>query len=220
MYNPNQYDAVMDKLDNVKPVGTLRDPYIPDGTHEFVILSIEPFRNQEQQLCVRARFAAEKSSVLQPGAVVAQLWNLDKSAPKPGMTTDRDRFVDFICKLQGVALGQHQAACRAVLKPRAEGGNLEAQPARGSRIAGTGVPRVTKTGPNAGKSYTIVDWRTLAQDGAMIAAMRAQLDANPTYQLKQDVVPAQAPIATTTAPAPAVATAAPAGGWLSMVPGK
>lgn len=203
MYDPNQYNQAMDKFNNTRPVGPARDPYIPDGNHELIVLSIEPFRNAEQNDCIRARFVVEKSNVIPPGAIVSQAWNLDKAAPKPGMTTDRDRFVDFICKLQGINHGEHHAACRAVARSRAEGGNCEAQPARGARIAATGVPKITKTGANAGKPYTVVDWRTTQQDGQRIAQTRAQLDANPTYALQAQQPQAPAPQQGYAQPAPA-----------------
>ncbi len=201
-YNQNQYDEVMSKLDAAKPVAALRDPYIPEGTHEsLVITQIESFRNQANEPCVRASFIVEKSQVVAAGTALGAFWNLAKPSPKPGMTTDADRFVDFVCTLQGTR-ENYQASCRALLKTRAEGGNMESQPARGARVGAKGVSRITKTGVNAGKSYTIVEWQNIPQQD--IANTRAHLDA--TMPLK---VAAAAPVAQFAAPAPAAPAVAP-----------
>lgn len=186
--NPGDYDEVMARLNQTKPVVD-RDPFIGPGQHSLIVLAIDTFNDQKWGQTVRATFYVEKSTYHPPGSQVVKLWNLFKPSKFPTQPNDADQFADFICKLTGVPEGQHATHCRAVLKSRAQGGNAESQPARGARITATGV-EVGK--PNErGSRYVRVSWQSVQQSDEQLAATRAKLDAERPYQMQQPVQQAQ-----------------------------
>lgn len=241
-YNPNQYDDVMARLTSTKPV-TDRDPFVAAGEHDLVVVAIETFNDQKWGKSVRGIFEVEASTSHPIGARVVRTWNLFKPSAFPTQPTDADQFAQFVCILQGLPEGSHAPACQALLKSRAEGGNSEAQPARGARVHASGQQPKAGNNPQTGKpySYVKVTWRSIPQDGAMIAAARAALDAkspyiaSPQYAAPQGPPPgvpmqyAQAPQAPApmqyapapvqyAQPAPQPIAAPPAGGFLAMMP--
>jgi hypothetical protein len=194
----DQYQDVMDRLNGTKPV-TDRDPFIGAGRSKLIVLSVEPFNDKKlvdgvwigHGPSVKAVFEVEESPVHPVGSRVVKIWNLFKPAKFSSMATDADQFAQFVCILQGIPEGQHSAGCRAMLKTRAEGGLLEAQPARGSRIIAMG----TESGkPNAktGKLYVKVAWQHVPQDGSVLALTRTALDQrNPYIPSTQQLAPVQ-----------------------------
>lgn len=245
---PAQFDDVLARLDQTKPV-VERDPFIGSGQHDsLIVMAIEMYNDQKWGKSVRASFEVEKSTLHPAGSRVVKIWNLFKPSKFPSQATDADQFAQFVCVLQGLPEGQHAAACRTILKSRAEGGNAEAQPARGARIRASGfeVGKVNERG----QRYVRVQWATFAgQDGNMVAQTRAQLDAKSPYQepapqnyaqpdpRAQQYQAAGSPTAVAPqnpqaqqfvqqyqqapqgyAPAPTQPTAPPAGGFLAMLP--
>jgi hypothetical protein len=233
MQNNNDYDALMARLNATKPV-TDRDPFMTAGEHDLIVWAIETYNDAKWGQSVRVICEVEKSITHPIGARVVKTYNLFKPSEFPTQATDADEFAKFVCVLQGIPEGQHGPACRALLKSRAEGGNMEGQPARGARIHASGRPPKAGINPKTNKpySYVKVTWTTIPQDGNMIQATRAQLDARGPYQASPQYVPQPAPqvqnpqaqqfvqqyaqpAAPAATPAPAVA---PAGGFLSMLP--
>lgn len=214
------YGDIMDRLNDTRPTKDSNyNPFIVDGNHDLVIVSIEPYQNQEQNFCVRATFVAEASDnpQVQPGKLFDAVWNLDKPSPFPGGERDKDRFATFLNKLQGVETTptSHHQLARACLKPRAEGGQLEVQPCRGARIKAHG--RVKMPGPKSkpdAKPYTMVSYTHVPQTAEAIAAMRGALDERMPYTPRpQQAQPAPAPAA-----APAASTTTNA--WTGFFPPK
>lgn len=207
-------DVISGRLNQVKPVADLRTPFIGDGTHVLIVESIETYYdkklveaalgNQIAGLSVRATFSVERSTCHPVGSKVCKTWNLFRPSKFPSQPTDADRWVDFVCKLQGIAVGQHQASMQAMLKTRAEGGQLEAQIARGVRINATGVkankPTVRRLSDGTTQEtwFVNVQWDTFTtQDNNLVTQTRAQLDQTSPYTYRQEQVQAVAP-----APAP------------------
>lgn len=238
------YDAVMNRLGTTKPVDQ-RDPFIAAGEHDLIVWAVETYRDTKWGDSVRVIFEVEKSTAHAPGSKVVRTFNLFKPSSFPTQATDADQLAKFVCVLQGIPEGSHAASCVALLKNRAQGGNAESQPARGARIHVSGQPPKGGINPQTNKpySYVKVAWATMAQDGALIAATRAALDARSPYvptpafvqqqgygqpqqmQYQQPVQPAQQvvqqpqyvqPVQPAAAPQPV--TGAPAGGFLSMLP--
>ncbi len=206
----NQYDEVMARLNSTKPVID-RDPFIGEGQHDsLIVTAIETYNDQKWGKSVKVSFKAEKSNCHAPGAGVVKIWNLFKPSKFPTQSTDADQFANFVTILQGIPEGSHGASCQALLKPRAEGGNAEAQLARGARIRAFGTA-VGQPNATTGKRYVKVQWSNIPQDGNMIGQARAQLDAEQPYTPRTEQAPAQ----------PVYPQAQPAsGGFLSMIPTK
>ena len=231
-----QYDELLARLDQTKPVID-RDPFIGEGQHDsLIVAAIETYNNQKWGTSVRATFEVEKSTLHPAGSCVVKIWNIHKPSKFPTQANDADQFAQFVCILQGVPEGQHGPACRAILKTRADGGNSEAQPARGARIAafGQAVGKVNEKG----QRYVRVSWRSIPQDGTAVAQARAMLDARRPYQAPTFAQPdpraqqyQQAGFPAQAAPQqfvqgyapmpvqPAPVQVAPPGGFLAMLPG-
>jgi len=191
------YGDILDRLNETRPVQRSNyNGFIPQGHHDLVVCSIEPYQNQEQHFCVRATFLVEGSDnpQVQQGSQLDAIWDTDKPAAFPGGTRDKDRFAAFLNALQGVEPSptSHQNLARACLKPRAEGGQLEVQPCRGARIRAVGRTVPIKNGKNAGKPFSVVDYDHVPQDQAAVAAMRQMLDQRLPYTPRPQQQP-QAP---------------------------
>lgn len=226
------YGDIMDRLNETRPVQRSNyNGFIPAGHHDLVIVSIEPYQNQEQHFCVRASFLVEGSDNPQvaQGSLLDAIWDTDKPAAFPGGTRDKDRFAAFLNALQGVEPSptSHQALARACLKPRAEGGQLEVQPCRGARIKAVGRTVPIKNGKNAGKPFSVVDYDHVPQRPEDVAALRGMLDQRMPYapRPQQAAAPAlaaqpqgwgaAAPApAAQPAPQPAAAPALSASAWV------
>lgn len=230
----NINDDVYSRLDNTKPVSQ-RDPFIPEGSHQFVVIALEPYQDQKHGSSVRATLEALSSDnpQVRPGSRYVKLWNLLKPSKFPSQANDGDRFADFVQKIKGAPAGHPIGQdCRALLRDR-----VNEQLTRGMVIAAYG--RNASKDPT--KPYVDVAWMTVAQDAAAIAAQRARLDANPATQVRPQMpaqpqyaqppqqmqygpppgVPMQpqygAPQVGGYAPAPAPA-APPTGGFLAQLP--
>ena len=189
-------DVISNRLGTVKTVTEGRIPFIGEGPHVLIVESIETYTDKKlveaavgnviAGLSVRAIFVVESSQTHTAGSKVCKTWNLFKPSKFPDQPTDADRWVDFVCKLQGIAIGQHQPSMQAMLKTRAEGGQQEAQIARGVRINANGFKQgKPKTNPqtNITTQYIGVSWETYTQqDAAKVAATRAQLDQTSPYK--------------------------------------
>jgi hypothetical protein len=198
------YGDILDRLNETRPVQRSNyNGFIPAGHHDLVIVSIEPYQNQEQHFCVRATFLVEGSdnSQVQQGALLDAIWDTDKPPAFVGGTRDKDRFAAFLNALQGVEPSptSHRALAQACLKPRAEGGQLEVQPCRGARIKAVGRTHTIKNGKNAGKPFSVVDYDHVPQKPEDVAGMRAMLDQRMPYTPRPQQQQAEAPAA---APAP------------------
>lgn len=216
------YGDIMDRLNDTRPTRDANyNPFIPDGNHDFVLICIEPYQNQEQNFCVRTTVLAEASDnpQVQPGMLFDAIYNLDKPAPFPGGERDKDRFAAFLNALQGIESSptSHHQLARAALKPRAEGGQLEVQPCRGARIKAHGHTKQPgpKSKPGA-KPFTMVSYRHVPQTPEGVAAMRGMLDQRMPYTPRPQQQPQYAPVA----PPPAapvqtapVQPAAPVNSW-------
>lgn len=240
----SEYQDVMDRLNGTKPV-VERDPFIGPGRHKLIVISVEPFNDRQLKDGVwvghgpsaHIVFEVEESTFHSPGSRVVKRWHFFKPAKFPNKPTDADEFANFVCKLQGIAEGQHSAGARAMLKSRAEGGMLEAQPARGARIEAIGR-EVGKPNAVTGRKFVVVAWNNIPQTGEMISQTRAQLDQRspfqqlrtteaqpaPAQQYQQPVQPPQqyAPpqgygYAPQAPVQPAAQPGVPAGGFLGMI---
>jgi hypothetical protein len=205
------YGDIMDRLNDTRPVQRSNyNGFIPSGNHDLVVLSIEPYENQEKHFCVRSTFLVEQSDAAQPGTLFDAIWDMDKPPAFPGGTRDKDRFAAFLNALQGIEPGPttHHAAARACLKPLAEGGQLEVQPCRGVRIKAIGRQVPIKNGKNAGKPFSVVDYDHVPQKPEDVAKMRAALDQRMPYTPRPQQPAQQAPAPQQTsgwgAPAPQV----------------
>lgn len=184
----SEYQDVMDRLNGTKPV-VQRDPFIGPGRHKLIVISVEPFNDKQLKDGVwvghgpsaHITFEVEESSVHAPGSRVIKRFHFFKPAKFPNKPTDADEFADFVCKLQGIPDGQHAAGARAMLKSRAEGGMLEAQPARGARIEAIGR-EVGKPNAVTNKRFVVVAWANVPQTSEQIAQSRAALDQRSPFQ--------------------------------------
>lgn len=151
-----------------------RDPFIGDGQHVLAVESIEEFNSQNMGPCVRAIFEVLESKTHPVGSTVSAIWAMLKPAPKPGMTRDQDRFVDFITRLQGAPAGHPIGQdIRVLLKDRPQD-----QLARGTVIRANGVRKFAKTITEKNKDgFVVVFWDHVEQTPAQIAQMRAKIDA-------------------------------------------
>ncbi len=225
------YGDILDRLNDTRPVKTSNyNPFIKDGNHDLVVLSIEPYQNQDQNFCVRATLLVEGSDNPQigQGMLFDAVWNLDKPAAFVGGERDKDRFAAFLNALQGVETTptSHQNLARACLKPRAEGGQLEVQPCRGARIKANGYTK--QPGPRSkpgAKPYTQVTYTHVPQKPEDVAAMRGMLDQRMPYTPRPQQAPAPAPTVAYPnaphaaaqpqyAPQPTAPAAAPTTGWM------
>lgn len=188
MYPQNpQYDAVMARLNNTKPVDQ-RDPFLSDGEHDLIVHSIAEYNDQKWGQSYRVSFVVEGSTKHPPGSMCVRTFNIQKPAMYPNQPNDADQLAEFICKLQGIELGQHGASAKALLVPRSQGGNAEEQRARGCRIHASGRPPKNGINPQTNRPYTFVpvSWRTVSQDANAISQMRAALDQKyPIQQMQQ-----------------------------------
>lgn len=185
------YDEVMNRLGQAKEVSN-RDPFIVAGAHDLIVAELGTFKDQKWGDSVRATFETETSSnpAAAPRTFTVKIWNLFKPSKFPTQATDADDFVNFVCALQGIKLGEHAQACRALIKSEREGGQLERQPARGARIKAFGQ-EVGK--PNErGQRYVKVQWQTVPQDMAMIARTRAEIDQRRPLGAPAAAAPGQA----------------------------
>ena len=163
-YSQDPYD----RLNNAKPISN-RDPYIEEGQHTLAVISIEEFSG-ELGMAIRARFEVLESNTMKPGTTTGAVWFLQNPPPKPGMTTDSDRFADFCTRLKGAPAGHPIGAdIRVLVRDRAA-----EQLARGMVIRAYGVKKIAKT---TGKAFTVVNWTNVEQTPAQIAQMRAQIEA-------------------------------------------
>lgn len=188
-------DVIQNRLGSVKEVSEGRIPFIGEGSHVLIVESIETYLdkklvaaavgNEIAGLSVRAVFVVETSNFHQPGSKVQKNWNLYKPAKWEGGDTDAARWVDFVCKLQGIKHGTHQASMQAMLKTRAEGGQQEAQIARGVRIRANGFKSgKPKTNPQTQQvtQYIGVSWETFTQQtNETVLAARTMLDQTSPY---------------------------------------
>lgn len=211
------YGDIMDRLNDTRPVrNTTYNGFIPDGQHDIVVTSIEPYTNQEQNFCVRVTFLVENSNTAQQGTLFDAIFNLDKPAPFPGGERDKDRFAAFLNTLQGIPTTptSHQELARACLKPRAEGGQLEMQPCRGARIKASGYTKAPKEGK---KPFCQVSYTHVPQVQEGIVAMRQMLDVKLPFTPRPQQAPQvqqPAPAQTVAYPnAPHAATGPAPGGW-------
>ena len=169
---PQQQNAndVYGRLDNAKQL-TNRDPYVDAGTHTLAVITLEEFQH-ETGAAVRGTFLVLDSTSMKPGTKCAEVWMLQKPAPKVGMTTDSDRFADFCCRLKGAPQGYPIGAdIRTLIRDRAA-----EQLARGQVIRCVGI---VKTSKQTGKSYTVKNWSTIEQGPPQIAEMRAKIENTP-----------------------------------------
>src|SRR5678816_4383923 len=96
------YGDIMDRLQDTRPVKNSNyNPFITDGDHDLVVLSIEPYNNQDENFCVRATMLVEASTAAAQGQLFDAVWNLDKPAAFVGGERDKDRFAAFLNALQG-----------------------------------------------------------------------------------------------------------------------
>lgn len=194
-WNQNQggaYDDVLNRINGAKQANAGRDPFIKGGAHELLVCSIEVFEDRKWSTTVRGTFEILSSTnpQCQVGTTFAKLWNLKKPSKYDTQETDADNFVDFVCKAQNTQLGQHGAACTALIKTSREHpqGQLERQPARGVRIRCTG--REVGKPNERGERYVAVSWASVEQNLEMIGKARAELDQRRPF-FEQSHAPAQ-----------------------------
>ena len=163
-------DSVYDTMKAQTLTHQQRDPFIGEGQHVLAVISIEEFFSQNAGPCVRASFEVLESKTHPVGSTVGAMWAMLKPAPKPGMTRDQDRFVDFITRLKGAPAGYPIGQdIRTLLKDRPT-----EQLARGTVIHAQGTKKTSKT---TGKDYVLVAWNHAEQTQESVAQMRQKLDA-------------------------------------------
>lgn len=221
-YGNPQANDVYDRLNNAKQL-TNRDPYIEPGTHTLAVVSLEEFRHDTGQ-AVRGTFLVLDSTSMKPDTKCAEVWFLQKPAPKVGMTTDSDRFADFCTRLKGAPAGHPIGAdIRVLLRDRAN-----EQLARGMVIR---CVAIIKKAQSTGKPFNLKNWSNLEQTPQQIAEMRQKIEMTPGiaeqakpqqavgYALQQQVAPngygAQPAQGLDARPQP---QAVPLGGFLANVP--
>lgn len=184
--NMNDYDAVMQRLGATKPVDQ-RDPFLSDGQHNLIVHSIQDYMDQKWGKSYRVLFYVEGSTKHPPGSLVARTYNINKPAAFATQTNDADSLADFICVMQGIKLGEQHASAKVLLVPRASGGDLEGQQARGMRINATGQPPKAGINPQTQKPYTFtkIAYQSAPNDTASVQANRAMLDAKHPVQAMQ-----------------------------------
>lgn len=184
-FQTRHFDAALDRLENAKTVNE-RDPFIGEGEHVLLLLSLEPFLHKQHGPSVRASFEVLESSPGPTGAPVhlfgtrvTKLWFLTKPSKFETQTNDSDRFTDFVRQMAGAASGSNVAAqCRALIRDR-----VADQLLRGMVIRARGV----NTSKNAAKPWVEVYWTTVQQTPDQIKARRATIEA------KIAATPVQAP---------------------------
>lgn len=161
-----EFDAAIQRLDNTKPVGPARDPFIGPLEHALVVLALEPYRTEKDGPCARVTFEVLESKTHTPGSRVCKLWKLAKPSMWPNQATDADHFAEFVRKISGQGEGvQVGRQCAALIRDRVQENLL-----RGMVVRAYGTE-------NAKKNYVNVAWISVAQTQDDIRARRAQLDA-------------------------------------------
>lgn len=173
----NDYDDVMNRLGNTKPVDQ-RDPFLSEGQHQLLVHSIQEYNDTTWGKSFRVLFLVEQSTRHPPGSLVARTYNIYKPAAYATQSNDADSLTDFICVLQGIKLGDHHASAKALFVSRERGGQHESQVARGMRVLATGQPPGNGlTAKGKPKTYTRITWQTAPNDAASVSTNRAMLDA-------------------------------------------
>lgn len=181
-------DEALRRIDGAKPLrGGNYDPYMEEGSHDLVVLSIDTYNDATHGASVRAIFEVEASSAGTAGQKRAQTWNFLKPPKFKDGETDTDRFADFVAKLKGTtisdpSLGQ---AIRTLINSVAAGGRQEHQLARGLRIKAQGrnVSKATPQNPNP-KPFVKPTWFHVADQGD-VAGRRAMLEVKHAAALAQ-----------------------------------
>jgi hypothetical protein len=168
--NGNGYGPQADvygRLDNTRPVGGARFPFV-EGSGRYALCTLEEFMHNTDGVCARALLEVieSKDGKHPVGSHVVKIWKLQKPAKFPNQPDDADLFADFCCKLKnapaGYPIGQ---AIRVLMKERSA-----EQLARGTVIDAVAVP-------NQKGTWTNVYWNAVQQAAPDIAAMRQRLEA-------------------------------------------
>lgn len=165
-WQTGMFDAAVARLDNTRPVGPPRDPFIGPGDHLLMVLETQPYSNEKDGPCMRATFEVVESRVHQPGSRVCKIWKLARPSKFPSQPTDADHFADMVRKLAGAPEGtQVGAICAAVIRDR-----VADQVLRGMYVKAYGSE-------NAKKNYVNVTWTSVQQSEEQIKIRRAACDA-------------------------------------------
>lgn len=204
--NGNQ-DDVYGRLNNTKDIGFERHPFIGEGDHKLVVISLEEFNHAQHGPSVRATFEVMESQTHQQGTRVVKLWNLTKPSKFPAtQENDSDRFADFCRKLKGAPKGHPIGNdIRVLMKERAA-----EQLARGMLIKARGA----NTAKQDKKPWVEVYWENIAQSPEQIASWRTRIE-NRNYTTPAPS-PAVAPVLQTSSAAPT--PPAPSQGFLAQLP--
>lgn len=161
-----QQNDVYDRMNNTKPIGGAKFPFVDKGRHKLLLLTLEEFMHSKDGPSARALFEVLESDFHQGGSYVVKIWKLVKPPKFDSQPSDADKFADFARKLKNAApdfpIGQ---SIRVLMKERpAE------QLARGTVIEANGVPNKTGT-------WTEIYWNAVQQSPEQITAMRQRAEA-------------------------------------------
>lgn len=156
---------VYDRLNNTKPVGGARFPFIEDGRHKLALVTLEEFTHSSDGPSARALWLVLESNKHAPGSYVVKIYKLVRPPKFPNGKTDADEFADLCRKLKGAPEGYPIGPdIRVLMKER-----VREQLARGTVIECTGIP-------NKNRTWTNLYWNAVQQTPADIAAMRAKIE--------------------------------------------
>lgn len=167
-FQTGEFDEALNRLNNTKQINE-RDPFIGEGDHVLLLVSLEPFKHTTHGPSARANFEVLQSPVHPVGSRVTKLWFLTKPSKFPTQANDSDRFADFIRQMAGAPAGFNVAPqCAAVIRDR-----VNDQLLRGMVIKARGV----NTSKNPAKPWVEVYWTSVTQTPDEIKARRMQVEA-------------------------------------------
>ncbi len=158
-------EDVYGRLDQTRPVGGARFPYIEDGKHRLAVVTLEEYNSRKSGPSVRALFEVEESARHKAGTYVTKMWAVTKPPAFPNGITGADEFADFCRKLKGAPEGHPIGAdIRRLIKERGA-----EQLARGMVIDVFGLT-------NAKGNWVNLTWTNVPQTQDQIAAKRARIE--------------------------------------------
>jgi hypothetical protein len=212
---------VLGRIDAAKKVED-RYPFLPDGTHEVVVLRVYEWDSTDHGASVGGEFLCLNSTGgAVPGQVYANLWMTSRKPNFKGDTQELDRFVDFAGKAASV--GDDLNAAKWNAKQMME--HQDTQPARGIRLKvhcatkeqteGKGANKRVKLDNNGKpKTFSTRVWESIPQTAEDVVSAREEVDK--AYPMRADHVQAAPP----PPPPPPPPTTPTTGGLLMGVLGR
>lgn len=160
-----------DRLNNTRPVGGARFPFIEPGKHKLAVVIMEEFDSSSDGPSARCVFEVLESTNQQAhpvGSYVVKIYKIVKPSkyPNSAQGSDADQFADLCRKLKGAPEGHPIGNdIRILMRER-----VREQLARGTVIECLGIG-------NKKGNWVNLYWKAIPQGPQDIAQQRARLEA-------------------------------------------